>query len=51
MPEELTNLPPDEFFRLAVARGGLDLDEVAQELSPEVADALRSHRRFASAAR
>jgi hypothetical protein len=40
MPEELTNLPPEEFLQLAVARGGLGLDALAQGLSPEAARAL-----------
>ncbi len=39
--EDLTTLPPEDFFRLAVERGGLDLNEVAEGLSPEAAEALR----------
>jgi len=41
MPDDLTALPPEDFVRLAVARGGLDLDEVAGELSPAAAEVLR----------
>lgn len=40
MPEQLTDLPPEEFLQLAVARGGLDLDALAQGLGPEAARAL-----------
>lgn len=41
MSKDLTTLPPEDFLRLAVNRGGLDLDAVAEGLSPEAADALR----------
>ncbi len=41
MPEDLTTLPPEEFLRLAVERGGLDLDQVSERLSPQAAKALR----------
>ena len=41
MEEDLAALAPDAFFRLAVERGGLDLDEVVQGLKPEIADTLR----------
>ena len=34
-------MAPEEFFRLAVERGGLDLVEVSVKLKPEVADTLR----------
>jgi hypothetical protein len=40
MSEELTNLPPEQFLQLAVARGGLDLDALAQGLGPDAARAL-----------
>lgn len=38
---DLTTLPPETFFRLAVERGGLDLEEAVHGLSPEAAAALR----------
>ncbi len=38
---DLTTLPPETFFRLAVERGGLDLEEAVRGLSPEAAAALR----------
>jgi hypothetical protein len=41
MTEDLSTLPPETFFRIAVERGGLDLEEVLAGLSPEAADALR----------
>jgi hypothetical protein len=41
MEEDLTTLAPDAFFRLAVERGGLNLDEVVEGLKPEIADTLR----------
>jgi hypothetical protein len=41
MDQDLRTLPPETFLRLAVERGGLDLDEIALELSPEAADALK----------
>lgn len=41
MSEDLSTLPPEDFVRLAVERGGLDLDAVTRDLSPEAADALR----------
>ncbi len=41
MEEDLTALAPEAFFRLAVERGGLDLDEVIEGLKPEIADTLR----------
>ena len=41
MCEDLTALPPEDFLRLAVARGGLDLDEIGKELAPEVVETLR----------
>lgn len=41
MSEELTHLSPETFFRLALERGGLDLEDVGKDLSPEVAAALR----------
>jgi hypothetical protein len=41
MTDDLTQLPPETFFRLAIERGGLDLDEVTGDLSPDAADALR----------
>ena len=41
MSDDLAMLPPETFFRLAVQRGGLDLDQVIQGLSPEAAAALR----------
>lgn len=41
MAEELTKLPPETFFRMATERGGLDLEDVIQDLSPQAADALR----------
>jgi len=41
MTEDLTELDPEVFFRLAIRRGGLDLDEAVEDLSPEVAKALR----------
>ena len=41
MTEDLTAQPPETFLRLAVELGGLDLEEVVQDLSPEAADALR----------
>jgi hypothetical protein len=42
MSEDLSNLPPEEFFQLAVERGGLDLEEVIQGLSREAGAALLS---------
>lgn len=47
---DLTTLPPETFFRLAIERGGLDLEEVVRDLSPEAAAALR-HIAGAPAAR
>ena len=41
MEEDLATLAPDAFFRLAVERGGLDLDEVVEGLKPEIAETLR----------
>ncbi len=41
MANDLSTLAPEEFLRLAVARGGLDLDLVIQRLDPQVALALR----------
>lgn len=38
---DLTELLPEHFFRLAIERGGLDLEEVIHDLSPEAAAALR----------
>jgi hypothetical protein len=40
MSEDLTRLPPEEFLRLAVSRGGLELGEVSESLSPRAARAL-----------
>jgi hypothetical protein len=39
--QDLAGLPPEAFFHLAVERGGLDLEAVIGELSPEAASALR----------
>jgi hypothetical protein len=41
MGQDLSRLPPETFLWLAVEGGGLDLDEITRELSPEAADALR----------
>jgi hypothetical protein len=38
---DLTALPPETFFRLAIERGGLDLEEAVRGLGPEAAAALR----------
>lgn len=38
---DLTELLPEHFFRLAIERGGLDLEEVIRDLGPEAAAALR----------
>lgn len=38
---DLTTLPPETFLRLALERGGLDLEEAIRGLSPEAATALR----------
>jgi hypothetical protein len=38
---DLTALPPETFFRLAVERGGLDLEEAIRGLGPAAAAALR----------
>jgi len=38
---DLTALPPETFLRLALERGGLDLEEAIRGLSPEAAAALR----------
>jgi hypothetical protein len=38
---DLTTLPPETFLRLALERGGLDLEEAIRGLSPEAAAALR----------
>jgi hypothetical protein len=40
MEQDLAALAPEDFFRLAVERGGLDLYEVVEGLEPEVADTL-----------
>jgi predicted Fe-S protein YdhL (DUF1289 family) len=41
MTEDLATMPPESFLRLAVQRGGLDLEELAAGLSPDAAEALR----------
>jgi hypothetical protein len=38
---DLNTLPPETFLRLALERGGLDLEEAIRGLSPEAAAALR----------
>jgi hypothetical protein len=49
MEEDLTALALEDFFRLAVERGGLDLDEVTAKLKPEIADTLRQIAGFSFA--
>jgi hypothetical protein len=39
--DNLTDLLPEEFLRLAVERGGIALKDVSKDLSPEAAEALR----------
>jgi hypothetical protein len=41
MTEDISNLDPETFLRLALERGGLDLDTVLEGLTPEVAETLR----------
>ena len=41
MTDNLTDLLPEEFLRLAVERGGIALEDVSKDLSPEAAEALR----------
>jgi hypothetical protein len=41
MDQDLRTLPSEAFLRLAVERGGLDLEKVIEGLPPEVAEALR----------